>query len=215
MIKRNINRYKRLARGLHAARKHKKYIAPVVNTAVMAAKAYAMAKALKKSTNIEYKIADITDNASVSFSGYLAQLNNISQGITDSTRVGDSCKIQNLVFRTLLARNGADAQMRLILFWDKQAKVTSSSDILQNTGTIFSPLSPKNYDKRFQTKILYDKVFNLNTDNPMRSLDLVIPINQHTQYNGATNLVNTGYLGVLFISNINTANNPTMNYSIS
>lgn len=183
-----------------------------MSIAKMAASAYLMAKGLKKASNIEYKAADVQDLSNANYSGYIATLNNIPQGATDSSRVGDSIKLQTVTIRGQLGRVTSDSTCRVILFWDKQNKVTTASDILQYVGSSYAPFSDKYYDKRFQTKIFYDKVFTLDSNSPLRPFKIVKRIGLHTQFEAGSNTINTGVLRLLFISNVN-ANTPSLQYN--
>lgn len=168
----------------------------------MAYSALKIAKRLKDMVNTEYKYSDVTDTASPTWTGYYALLNNISQGITDSTRVGDSCKLQNLTLRGSVTRNGTDAHMRVMVIWDKQNKASAASSILETTGTALATLSPKKYDTRFQTRVLKDFRLHVTTDSPIKEFNMVIPINQHCQFDAASNTIDTGALRILLISDL-------------
>lgn len=172
-----------------------------VNKGGIAWKALRLARKVANAVNVEYKHLNILDTSTASYNGYFAQINNCLQGTTDSNRIGDSIKCQNLTLRATMTRAGStDSKVRCLVIWDKQAKTTSASDVLEQTGNSYAPLSPKNYDKRFQTKVLFDRTVILTSNDPQREIDVVIPIDQHTQYVGASNVVNTGFLGLIFIS---------------
>lgn len=204
-FQKHANRYRKVARALNRGRK---YARPVVNTAILAAKAYTMAKALKRSNNIEYKIAPYLFDASVTWSGAVASMIPISQGLTDSTRVGDSIKLQNLTLRYLALKGGVDSFLRVMVIRDDQNKVSSVSDVLETISSANSVISSKNYDKRFQSKILYDKVHNLNSAaSTQAKVDIVIPLGYHAQFTGNTTTVQTGDLKFLAISSV-AANTP-------
>ena len=173
-----------------------------------------IAMRLKDMVNTEYKFLDTNYSNTMDYNGIVSTLNSISQGITDTGRTGDSVKIQNIMLRGNILAGTVPAQLRVILFWDAQNKVASVSDVLESTGTAYSVLSPKNYDKRFQTKVLWDKVFDVvpTADNAHRHFQLSLPINLHSQYAAATSTINTGALKILLISNIVTTGLPTIVY---
>lgn len=182
-----------------------------LNRRGLAYKAFALARKVADQVNTEYKYVDVTDLASPTYSGYVATLNNISQGVTDTTRVGDSCKLQNLTLRGSITRNGTDGHVRIMILWDKQAKVTSASTVLENTGTAYATLSPKKYDTRFQTKALKDFRVHVTQDSPIKEFNMVIPINKHTQFDAATSTIDTGVLRILIISDM-AASQPITSY---
>lgn len=180
----------------------------------MAYKALKLARRVADAVNIEYKICDISSNAGATdYNGGVASLVSIAQGTTDSTRIGDSCKLQNLTFRWQAARNGQDAQLRFMLIWDPQNQITGVTDVLASIGSNLSIVSPKNYDKRFRSRVLHDQTVSLTSGNAtIHNGDIVISINQHTQFSAATTTILTGDLKLLVISNVVTTNLPTFSY---
>lgn len=173
-----------------------------------------LARRVAKMVNAEYKYFDVNEAAvAVSWSGYLPGLCTPVQGLGDNQRDGDSIKMQNLTFRATVQRAATDQEFRLILLIDKQAKVASLSDVLEVSGSVYSPISPKLYDRRFQTKILYDQRYFLTADSPTADINLTIPIREHQQFSGGTTTPTTGKLLAIFVSNTNTlANEPTITY---
>lgn len=207
--RRNYRRYRR-KKGSYAKRMINKYTSP----GSVANKALHLARRVAKMVNAEYKFFDVNEAAvQVNWSGYLPGLCTPTQGLGDSQREGDSIKMQNLVFRGTVQRAAADQEFRLIILIDKQAKVASLSDVLEVTGSVYSPISPKTYDRRFQTKILYDHRYYLTADKPTVDINLTIPIREHQQFSGGTTTPTTGKLLAIFVSNTNTlANEPTITY---
>lgn len=190
-----------------------KWIAAGAKAGRMAHKAWSLAKRLKDVINIEYKYVEgNVQNTASDYNGLYAIMNTISQGTTDTTRIGDSLKVQRLVLRGHFDRNGQDAYVRLILLWDQDNKTSTASDILAYSGGSNAPMSPKIYDKRFQTKFLWDKEFKVNSSNPQAKFEMNLPINLHTQYDSASSTVVTGKLVLLAISNVVTTNVPTISY---
>ena len=121
MYKRKFNRYKRY-------RRWKKWGG---NAMSVAKKALSIAKSAKVQAKPEYKIFDLSENnVNVDYNGYLPSLCIPAQGDTDALRNGDRIKIANCTFRYKVARNGSDQPVRVMLLYDKQVKVGSSSDIL-------------------------------------------------------------------------------------
>lgn len=205
--KRNYRRYKK---------RYRKYTKRVAKTASgigwLASKAWQGVKMLKDVVNTEYKYFDINESTNVDYNGYLPSLCTPTQGDGDGQRDGDRLKMQNLTFRGRLTRNGADATVRVIIGIDKQSKVSTAADVLESTGaSTAGPISPKNYDKRFQTKILYDRRWNLTTDFPAVNININKVINTHQQFQAGTTTINSGRLFAIFISNLN-ANTPIMQY---
>jgi len=206
--RRNYRNYRR------ARRYARKAVKSGTKSAVgwLASKAWQGVKMLKDVVNTEYKYFDINETANVDYNGYLPSLCTPTQGDGDQQRDGDRLKMQNLTFRGRLVRNTADCMVRVIIGIDKQVKVTTAADVLESTGaSTAGPISPKNYDKRFQTKILYDRRFNLTADMPVRFVNINKAINTHEQFTNGTTTMQSGRLFAIFISNIN-ANVPSMQY---
>ena len=179
----------------------------------MAYKALRLARKVADAVNIEYKILDTTGSAgAVDYGGGVATLNSVAQGTADNQRIGDSLKVQNNVLRWFMQRNGQDCLFRIILFWDEQNQVTAVSDILESTGSALAVVSPKNYDNRFRTKVIFDEVHRLTTNTPLITRDMTHAINQHTQFTAASTTIRTGALKLAVISNVTSTNLPTYSY---
>lgn len=167
---------------------------------------------LKSMLNVEYKenYASLT-STSVDFAGAITTLNQISQGDADGTRDGDSLKMINLSIRGYTRINGisGDVLSRIIIFLDPQNVITSPNEVLATVGSTLAPLSPKSYDNRFRTKILYDKVFKLDPNySPQQYFKFALAINKHTQFNAGTTTITSNALKVLLISDVDSAASP-------
>lgn len=179
----------------------------------MAYKALRLARKVADAVNIEYKILDSTGLAgAVDYSGGVVTLNSVAQGTADNQRIGDSLKVQNNVLRWFMQRNGQDCLFRIILFWDEQNQITAVSDLLEATGSPQSINSPKNYDNRFRTKVIFDEVHRLTTNTPLITRDMTHAINLHTQFFAASTTIRTGALKLAVVSNVTTTNLPTYTY---
>lgn len=180
-----------------------------MSIAKMAAAAYFTSKALKKADNIEYKLLDTAFSVNnVDWTGNIRYpLSSITQGDTDSNRIGDSVKLQNYTLRYRCVWNPAETytQIRVLIVEDKQCRFSQGaltmSSLLNNNATAYAPLAPKVYDNRFMTKILYDQTHTLYADRPCIEKQIVLPLNFHTQFDGSTGR-RTGDLMVCCISNI-------------
>lgn len=192
------------------------FIRKAMGAGAMAYSALVMAKRLKDMVNTEYKFYDQQVNATYDHTGILNILNTPAQGQTDVTRIGDSIKVQNLTLRGYIYANPAAVStlFRIMVIWDPQNKSTATSDILEQVASVYAPISPKNYDKKYQTKVLYDKCHSIvsgASDSAMRQFDAVIPVNQHTQFSNGSTSINTGALKILLVSAAG-ANLPTCVY---
>lgn len=180
----------------------------------LAYKALRLARKVADAVNIEYKIFDTTvsSGGAIDYTGGLTTLNALSQGVADNQRIGDSAKIQNHIIRGYLTRNGADCIVRMMLIWDEQNQAAATSDILESVSSVQSVCSPKNYDLRFRSKVLFDKTFTLTANNPLIKVENVMSPNLHTQFNQSTNTIRTGALKLLLVSNLTVSSLPTFVY---
>jgi len=180
----------------------------------LAYKALRLARKVADAVNIEYKILDTVESSggAIDYTGGLTTLNSVPQGTADNQRIGDSLKVQNETMRYYITRNGADCDVRIMLIWDEQNQATSTSDILESTGGFLSVVSPKNYDLRFRSKVLYDKLHHVTSNDPIVNGECIMPINLHTQFNAASTTIRTGALKLLAVSNVVTTNLPKLFY---
>lgn len=207
--RKNYRRYRR-KKGSYV----KKMINRYTSAGSKANAALHLARRVAKMVNAEYKFFDVNESlVNVPPSGYLPGLCTPAQGDTDSNRNGDSIKMQTLTFRADVYRNTVDSEFRLILLMDKQVKVTGLSDVLESANTVYSVISPKKYDNRFQTQVLYDQRYYLTADNPTININLVKHIRQHTQFSAGTTTATSGKLLAIFVSDQSTGiNQPTITY---
>lgn len=169
-------------------------------------------KKLKSMINVEYKRFGTSISGNFDYNGAMSAVNAVPQGDTDASRDGDSLKMCNLnLAATLLGTSGVYTICTLYVIWDPQNKLTAASDLLQTVGSADAPVSPKLYDKRFQSKILWERTFILEDSiGLLKKVKAVIPVHKHTQYNSGTTTVNSGALQFLAISNQVTTNLPVL-----
>lgn len=166
---------------------------------------------IRKQMNAEQKYHDQNlSGTNVDYSGVAYALNNPGQGDTDITRDGDSLKVLNSVIKFIITRNGADAYVRCIVFWDQGSRYSAATDILTNSGSALAPLSTRAHDTRFYFNTLYDKVVHVDTNKPEVMRTIKLNINKHTQFSAGSTTITTGVLRVLFISDQVTSNLPTV-----
>lgn len=192
-------RYRRRRRPYYRPRKPVRY-----RVADMAYKGYRLASRLAKMVNVEYK-QNTTSFAGASYPTYVGTINNLcdpAQGDTDITRDGDSIKVQKLHAEGVVYGDGTNnSTLRVIIFWDTQNKVSAVTDLLEVTGSAVAPFSPKVYDKRFQTKVLWDRKFNtFPTGRATIPFKIDIPIGMHTNFDNGTQTITSGALKILVIS---------------
>lgn len=183
-------------------------------------KALRLARKVANLVNIEFKYKDTSlSQTAFDWSGSIATLNNPAQGQTDTTRIGDSIKVQSLKIRgTVNNASGANitSNCRLIVFWDEQEQISTAADLLENTASTVTPFSPKHYDKRFRSIVLFDQMVTMSSvsgsNSAFRNFEIELPIGKHTQFSAASTTINTGALKFLYISDLVTSNLPTITY---
>lgn len=177
-------------------------------------------KQLADAVNIEYKKSDtIVTGATPDYNGTIVEVNTPAQGIADNQRIGDSIKVQSITIRGQVTNvNTANIlnNVRVMLVWDDQNQISTIADLLETTGSYQVVFSPKHYDKRFRSNILYDQLFTVSTHLGsqafFRDFEISLPINRHTQFNAATTNINTGSLKFILISGNVTSNLPIVNW---
>jgi len=114
-------------------------------------------------------------------------LNGVANGATTSTRVGNRVRGSYIVLRGTFFRNAAANQLsdvcRIVIVQDRRQR----SDAGPNYTDVFtnpSWQSHMNWDNRGRFRILYDRTFELDANNPSQSMKAVIPTRFVTGYNG-------------------------------
>lgn len=168
------------------------------NYAAGASQLWSDVKKLKNLINVEEKHVDYISGSTPGYNGSLTTLNSIPQGDTDGTRDGDSLKMQKLKLKMNVS-NTRLACARIMVIFDPQNKCTNVDDILTQVGTIYAPISQKNYDKRFNCKVLYDKRITIGPYNQNKCFEKHLRIMKHTQYEAGGTVINSGALKLLLI----------------
>lgn len=187
-------------------KKKKRYNAKKKNYKISKAdKALKIALGLKKQLNAEvkrYEYGTFNPNLDQSATTSFLLMNAIPQGITDVTRIGDSLKVLKFELNGHIGWNAASVAqvVRLVVFWDKQATVSTATRLLDNVGTSYVVDAPKAYDSRFETRTLYDQRFILSANDPVRLVRIKIPVGLHTQYSAGTGTILTGALRLAMFS---------------
>lgn len=152
----------------------------------LAKKAYRLAKKAYKLPELKYNTDGFTwSNGTAPTTGVLVGLDQISQGTTNNTRIGDTVSPTSLKFKCNLVLSNSNSdndsmgqQARMIIFrWISEAPA-SITDVLEST-TINSF---KSEDKRYQSEILYDRVFHQNAEIPVHHIERKLKINKHISY---------------------------------
>lgn len=183
----------------------------------MAYKALRLARKVANAVNVEYKIYDTTiTGVTPDWAGTSSVLNIPAQGTTQTTRIGDSIKCQNLTLRGAVYANttaGTSNLVRLILIWDEQNQYSTLSDLLEVTGSTQAVFSPKNYGRRFRSKVLWDRLFNVSVAQGVSVIpfDEVFQLDVHTQFSAGTTTQFSGSLRLVMLSDKVTSLLPVVN----
>lgn len=126
-----------------------------------ARKALSIAK--KVAREIEYRELKNTDNSistqTVPNTGFLTSWTLPNQGIGQGNRVGDECHIKGLSMCCQIVNSGATTTMtRVIVIQDFKDTIATPSLILDQVGSLLTPLSPYAREYRSNYKVLYDKI---------------------------------------------------------
>lgn len=180
-----------------------------------AQKALNVALATKRLLNVEHKVYALANSPTISTTGSITNLSGISQGDGAGNRDGDSIKVTsfNLRFRLTAHASSTNTSVRMIIFRGKSehGKTFSISELLQSTVVY----SEKARDERYNTKILFDKVFDIpyGTNKMVVSRNMTFRkiMNPHINYDSATTTVENGGFYLLLLSTEAT-NTPTLDY---
>jgi len=169
-----------------------------------AVRALRLAKRLADAVNIEYKEFRVQQNPTPTFNGSVSLLNDVPQGSAQSQRIGDSYKAQTLTLRGIVSAGAALAEsVRIIVYLDKQNLITTGAQLLDNAGGGFAVISSKQEDNKYQTRILYDRLFHVSPGyQPKQYFEMVIPINEHVHFTAGTTTIKDNALRILSIGQL-------------
>jgi len=189
----------------------------------MARSAYRIGREIKDMINTEHKqfvrssITEPVGTSQVSFNGTTPViLNNPTQGVVDTSRVGDSIKCQTLTVRWFhelgASLNGFTQPVKFVVWWQEDNTLPMPlTAIYRQMGNTSAVLSLKDYDNRFTTKILYEKIYTVEGNeisglgNNTRVMQKIIKIDKHTQFDNGDNIIVTGCLRMAWISTTSAA----------
>lgn len=168
---------------------------------------------LKGLVNSEMLKQDIQYSESSTNAGVVDPLTEIAQGDSSSTRTGNSIYVRSVNVKGLWNWNSAgDANqtVRCVVIQDTQQIGDTRpawTDVFAH-ATVVSHLNP-NTVGRF--KILYNQVFDLNTQNPRRHFEINLAMRHHVRFNGANSTdIQRGGLYMLHLSTQASTNYPTL-----
>lgn len=157
-------------------------------------------------------------NASISISntGTVVHLTNITQGDGSAQRTGNSILLRTVFGRisACIHASATDTFIRCILFKDKQ-QVGDTLPLVTQVLRTNSYLAALNSNQAGRFIILKDFMLKLNSANNTNSFRKILrKLHQHVRYNGTANTdIQKSGVYILFISNEAT-NTPTLDYDL-
>lgn len=142
---------------------------------------------------------------------FILALDGIPQGVGQSNRIGDSVKASSLFYRFSLTKGLTDSIVRVIWFIWKSNDIPAASDILQNSGTTTSYISPLNRDRGMNIRVLHDRLYTLGAGETQLQVEKQTKrlwfTNKYDSDSTTTTSMNGLYL--LITSNASATNAPT------
>lgn len=188
----------------------------------IARKAYNLAKRNAQLFKPELKYHPYSTSANgVDSTGTIVGILSISQGNSDTTRVGDQLRVIGIHMNyfvedvttldyTSAAFDNHVSHFRVILYRDKSDTINTVGNYLQNSGTLTSFLSSKDHDKRHEAVKIYDKIHSLNVFSPQKHMRKFIRLGKNgilVSYQGGGTTINTNNIKLLLITDRTTATN--------
>lgn len=196
--------------------RYRRYRKPYQSTGMWGLAKKAAQGVVRYYLNPEYKFLDNNSNFSVANTGtIISAYSLIAQGDDATSRDGNSIKVTSWLFRCTMDINGTNnARVRIVAFTDTSSNGTVPliSDVFQSTlgNLIIAPMNRVN-GKRF--KVLFDKNYILDNDDPKKTCDVFKKMQHHIHYldaTAATSSLGQGPIYVAFISDQPLANAPTV-----
>lgn len=177
-------------------------------------RALAIGQQIKRFINVEVKHHDnVFSPTNVTTTPIVVNLTAILQGDSNTQRNGTSIKPLGLTLRGAVSRNSAGGSqlLRLMIVNAKQQNGAHplAAELLEDPA---NPLTPKNYDDRYRSKVLYDRLFVLDGANQH---ELAFTISEklfgHVTYDGTASIPETGGIYLVALSDEDT-NPPTIQW---
>lgn len=171
----------------------------------------------RQANKTELKYADYALSAGTPGSYTITDLGSVatnpSQGLNAgpdyNQRIGNSVMAKSMHFRTSITKHSSASaqQVRIIIFRSlNEQRSNLVTQYLQDNNIN----SQKSVDHRFDTKTLYDRTFVLDEQNPKKIWNYKLKMNWPVHYDPTTGAVDRGAIGIIFISDENSANLPTL-----
>lgn len=202
-----------MVKRVYKKRVTRKYVKPVSGGGAMATamKALKVAERIKNLVNVETKeftqtliTAQYTNTGANAAFGLCYP----GQGLGNGMRIGDSIKVHNFKIKGVVNLGAAaTSQVRILIFKGKaedNKTYTVGGDMLElgTAGPYQYIFSPKKVDEYFNTSILWDKTFTLDSANhQIIPFSHHIKLGWHTKFIKGTNTFMDGGLYFCAVSN--------------
>ena len=128
-----------------------------------------------------------------------------SQGTSINTRTGDSIKGAVLTLRAQftqykpLVGAATDETVRLVILKDKQNTILTCADVLEYNGNSMAPFGSKIQQYKYDSKVLFDKTYNITETRPIIVVKLTLKIPFIVNFTPASNVVAQNSLKLLVL----------------
>lgn len=121
---------------------------------------------IRKLINIETKFLDVVQvSTNIGTTASVFSISSIAQGLTSTTRVGDSLRIQHIEVKGRINVNplASNSLARVLIFRDLDGYGTAptGADVLELDAAVSAPLSPYKFRNLQRFSVLYDELFEV------------------------------------------------------
>lgn len=177
---------------------------PAASTAsAKADRALQIARTLENAREVKFLVSQFS--AQIPRTGYLANLNDVQQGVSDSQRVGDRIRTHSMklkLWRVIPGSATGRFSVRVLIIHDRQNSITNGNEVLLNPDSAYSPLLPFVKDYRLRFTVLYDSGANhMDQYNKGDTIEWHAKILTKVQFLQGTDEPVTGSIKLLAFSN--------------
>jgi hypothetical protein len=165
---------------------------------------------LQNSQEVKFLISEF--NGGITRVGYIQELNPLTQGTSDSQRVGDRVRGHSLklnLWRVISGSATGRFSLRVLIIHDKQNQITDVSQVFLGTDTAYAPLLQFVKDYRLRFSVLYDSHSNhMDQYNKGDCIHWSAKCGIKTQFLAASDDVVSGSIKLVAISNQQSSGSP-------
>lgn len=177
-----------------------------ISYAQMAMKAFEGVKYLKGLINSELKFVDISPTLTFTPGGNVSLLTQTAEGTDEGQRNGRSILAKNMKIDCQLVNNSSASNgtfVRMIYFHDRVTEGTTAttSELLQNAGSIISPLNHDHFGPSARFRLIRDYRTTLNPSGTSNKVHTVrVPLKgHHIKYQGTGSTISDCLSGHIFV----------------